>query len=113
MSLNPAIFLVLITIGGVAVIGGVLLVRLRDQRAQDVRVVVSLRFPRELRQEQVLAVVRSIIGLAPAKTGLVGRDSVVLEVVGTRAAITHRLRLPQESSAYLIQRAAVPGGRHR
>jgi hypothetical protein len=61
--------------------------------------------------KQVLAVVRAILGLAPATTGLSGRASVALEVVGTAGGITFRLRLPAKASAYLIAqlRTAVPG----
>jgi hypothetical protein len=109
---EPFPFLIYVLAGGAALIGGVLAVRLADQRRRDgQRVVVTLRFPRNLTDKQTLAVLRAILGLAPATTGLVGRDSVALEVVGTAGGISHRLRLPAKASAYLIAqlRAAVPG----
>jgi DNA helicase HerA-like ATPase len=111
---TPELFSLLIYVlaGGFALIGGVLTVRLADQwRRDDERVVVTLRFPRNLTDKQTLSMVRAILGLAPATTGLSGRPSVALDVVGTAAGITHRARLPRESSAYLIAqlRAVVPG----
>ncbi len=112
MTPNPFLLLFLTTGGGFGLIGGVLLIRSGAQRARDSRrVVVALRFPRGLKDEQVLAVVRAVIGLAPAKNGLGGRDSVVMEVIGRRSGITHRLHLPATSRAYLVAqlRAAVPG----
>jgi hypothetical protein len=75
------------------------------------RVVVSIRWPRNLIDKRVLAVVRAILGLAPATTGLSGRASVALEVVGTAGGISFRLQLPEKASAYFIAqlRTAVPG----
>jgi len=110
--IEPFPFLFYVMAAGAALVGGVLLLRTRDQRRRDAaRVVVTLRLPRGLRPEQTLGVVRAIIGLGPATTGLAGRDSVVLEVVGTAGEISHRLRLPASSRAYLVAqlRAAVPG----
>ena len=112
MTPEPFPFLIYVLAGGAALVGGVLAARLVDQQRRDgQRVVVTLRFPRNLTDKQTLSVVRAILGLAPATTGLVGRASVALEVVGTTGGITHRLRLPAEASAYLIAqlRAAVPG----
>src|SRR5512133_1988651 len=97
---------------GAALVGAVLSVRLADQWRRDkARNVLTIRFPRNLTDKQVLAVVRMMLGLAPATTGLSGRVSVALEVVGMVNGITFRLRLPAKASAYLIAqlRAAVPG----
>jgi hypothetical protein len=98
--------------GGSALVGGVLSLRLADQWQRDKdRDVITIRFPRDLTDEQQNAVVRATLGLAPAATGLNGRDSVAFEVVGTVNGITFRKRLPANASAYLIAqlRAAVPG----
>ena len=106
------LWLVLVAMSGAGLVGGVLLVRASDQRARDARrEVVTLGFPRGLSAERTLAVVRTVIGLAPTVGSLKGRDSVALEIVGSGAAITHRLRLPATSSAYLVAqlRVAVPG----
>jgi hypothetical protein len=105
-------FLPLMLAGGAALVLIILAIRLADQWQRDIgRVVVIVRWPRNLTDKQVLAVVRAILGLAPAKTGLSGRDSVALEVVGTANGITFRLRLPAKASAYFIAqlRTAVPG----
>lgn len=86
--------------------------RATDQRRRDrQREIVTLRLPRGLAPDQMLAIVRTVIGLSPARSGLVGRDSVVFEVVGSRAGITHRLRLPSSAAAYVTAqlRAIVPG----
>jgi hypothetical protein len=101
----------LLAAGG-TLVGSVLAMRLADQRCRDARrVVVIIRWPRNLTDKQVLAVVRAFLGLAPATSGLVGRASVALEIVGTANGITFRLRLPAKASAYLIAqlRTAVPG----
>jgi hypothetical protein len=97
---------------GGALVGGVLGVRLADQCRRDkARNVAVIRFPRNLADKQVQAVVRVMLGLPAATSGLSGRDSVVLEVVGTVNGITFRLRLPASASTYLIAqlRSAVPG----
>src|SRR5215218_4562928 len=85
---------------GLAAVGtlltlGLLGVRQDAQRRKDTYWdVIILRFPRKTTGEQVLSVVRSIIGSAPAHVGLTGRSSFALEVVGTDRGITHRLRVP-------------------
>jgi hypothetical protein len=110
-ELFPVILILLIA-SGAALVGGLLALRTSDQRVRDAeRDVVTLRLPRGLTETQRLAVVRVFMGLAPATTGVTGRDSVAVEVVGTAAGIEHRLRLPRSSSAYLIAqlRAAMPG----
>lgn len=107
-------FLLLLGVGGVgtALVGSLLLLRHQDQRIRDRRRVVALvEFPRSVTTEQVVAFVAALQGLAAVRTGLLGRDSAALEVVGTYRGITHRLRLPKTSSAYFIGqlRATVPG----
>jgi hypothetical protein len=102
---------------GLALVGGMLIlgllgVREADQRQRDAhRGVITVRFPRKVTAEQTLTIVRSIIGLGSGRGGLLGRVSVALEVVGTAEGITHRMRLPANSSDYLISqlRAAMPG----
>jgi hypothetical protein len=97
---------------GGALTGGVLSVRLAEQYRRDIaRDVITIRWPRNLSEEQELAVTRAMLGLAPATTGLSGRDSVALEIVGTVNGIGFRHRLPANASSYLIAqlRAAVPG----
>lgn len=105
-------FLVLMTLVGGGLVGAILAVRGVDQRARDARrSVVTVRLPRGKKIDGQLSVVRAIVGLAPAASGLLGRDTVALEIVGTLPSITFRLRLPAHASAYLIAqlRAAFPG----
>src|SRR5690349_9657964 len=86
VAVTPELFPFLIYAlgGGAGLVSVVLAVRLIDQQRRDARrLVVTLRFPRNLTIKQVLAVVRTILGLAPATTGLVGRASVALEIIGT------------------------------
>ena len=112
MTYDLLTFLPQMLAGGAALVLTILAIRLADQWRRDKgRVVVSIRWPRNVGDKQVLAVVRAILGLAPATSGLSGRASVALEVVGTANGITFRLRLPAKASAYLIAqlRTAVPG----
>lgn len=112
MTPDPLLSLVLMLTGGMGLVGVVLFVRASDQRARDARrEMVTMRLPRGVKEEQVLAVVRVVVGLAGASTGVHGRDSLALEIVGTQRAITYRLRLPAPASTYLIGqlRASVPG----
>jgi hypothetical protein len=91
---------------------GLLGVREADQRQRDLhRNVITVRFPRKVTVEQTLALVRSIIGLGSGRSGLLGRASVALEIVGTAQGITHRMRVPASATDYLIAqlRAAMPG----
>ncbi|HSY15258.1 MAG TPA: hypothetical protein VK816_04660 [Jatrophihabitantaceae bacterium] len=109
---SALIFLVLLALGGGGLVGGLLVVRGRDQRRRDARrVVVTVAFPRGLRFEAVLALGRAIVGLAPATAGLSGRDTVAVEIVGSHHAITFRLRLPAVASSYFVAqlRAAISG----
>jgi hypothetical protein len=110
--LDPFAFLFGLAAVGALIMLAFLGVRHGDQRRKDVyRNVIIVRFPRKVSGDQVLGVVRSIIGVAPARVGLMGRASVALEVVGTAKGITHRLRVPENVSSYLISqlRAAIPG----
>ena len=112
MTTDLLSLLLLFTVVGAGLIAGVLLLRARDQRVRDARRdVVTLGHPRGLTEAKSLAVVRAIIGLPPATGALKGQDSVALEVVGSGATITHRLRVPASASDYVIAqlRAAVPG----
>jgi hypothetical protein len=105
-------FLPEILAGGAALVSGVLSVRLADQSRRDkARDVITIRFPRNLADEQETADTRAMLGLAPATTGLSGHDSVAVEAVGTVGGIAFRRRLPANASSYLIAqlRAAVPG----
>jgi hypothetical protein len=110
-GLNPYPLLVLTGLLGLSAIGAVLLVRALDQQARDHRrVVVLVSFPRGLTAGQVVAAVRVLTGASQTRR-FTGRDSVVLEVLGESHGVTHRLRLPEHSSAYLMAqlRAIVPG----
>jgi hypothetical protein len=98
--------------GGAALVLTVLSARLADQYRRDkARDVIAIRYPRNLADDQETADTRAMLGLAPATTGLSGRDSVALEVVGTAGGIAFGRRLPANASSYLIAqlRAAVPG----
>jgi hypothetical protein len=105
-------FLIYVLAGGATLVLTILAIRLADQQRRDIGRDVSVsRYPRNLTEDQESALVRTIVGLAPATTGLSGRDTVALEVVGTMNGISFRQRLPARASSYLIaqQRAAVPG----
>jgi hypothetical protein len=87
-----------------------LITRYVDQRFRDTRRrVFVVQFPRSVKQEHVAALVQALSGLAG--TGLLGRDTAVSEVVGTRDAISFRLRLPEGAARHYVAqlRAAVPG----
>jgi hypothetical protein len=93
-------------------VGGVLVLRAREQLRRDQqRVGYVVAFPRTLTDDQVRSFLQTLIGLAVPRLGIVGRDSAVLEVVGTREGLRHRLYLPKASSRYFVGqlRAAVPG----
>lgn len=105
-------WLVVTGAAGLFAIGGVLQLRRADQRRRDGgRVVLELGFPRSVTADQVENFLATLMGLATPPLGLVGRDAAVLEIVATRTAITHYLRLPRTSSSYFTAqlRAAVPG----
>jgi hypothetical protein len=112
MTYDLLTFLPIILAGSAALALTILAIRLADQRRRDLgRDVSAIRYPRNVSEDQETAVVRAFVGLAPATTGLSGRDSVALEIVGTAGGISFRQRLPAGASSYLIaqQRAAVPG----
>jgi len=93
-------------------VGLVLQLRRADQRRRDhARVVFVVAFPRTVTAEQVTNFLSVLRGLSSPRPGIVGRDSAVLELVATKAAITHRLRLPASAATYFVAqlRAAVPG----
>lgn len=97
---------------GALVCCAVLAARYVDQRARDGRRrVFVVAFPRTVTDEQVEAFLAAFAGLASPRLGLVGRDGAVLEIVGTRGRLTHRLRLPDTSADYFVAqlRAAVRG----
>jgi len=97
---------------GELVIATILSFRYRDQLGRDSRRrVFVVAFPRSVTQEQVEAFFSTFAGLASPRLGLVGRDGAVLEVLGRRASVTHRLRLPATSSDYFVAqlRAALRG----
>ena len=102
--------LVLLCALGSGLVTFLLVVRHIDQRGRDARRrVYVVRFPRSVKEEHVAALVQALAGLAG--TGLLGRDSAVSEVVGTREAIRFRLRLPEGAARHFVAqlRAAVPG----
>jgi hypothetical protein len=105
-------FLIYVLAGGGALVLTILAIRLADQYRRDkARDVITIRYPRNLADEQETADTRTMLGLAPATTGLSGRDSVASEVVGSVNGIAFRRRLPSKASEYFIAqlRAAVPG----
>lgn len=112
MSGSAVLFVVVVAILGSGLVGGLLYVRARDQRARDARrTTVQLRLGRGLTAAQVEAVLRAIVGIGEARSGLVGQDAVAAEIVATRTEVTPRLRLPATSATYLIGqlRAVLPG----
>jgi hypothetical protein len=95
-----------------ATVGLVLAVRYADQRDRDgERVVYRLEFPHGVKTEQVVAFLRSLAGLRPARGWLLGVDTAVLEVLVWKGAVEHRLRLPKRRAEALVAQArtAVPG----
>src|SRR5688572_22162244 len=101
-------FLPLILAGGAALVLTVLSIRLADQYRRDkARDVITIRYPRNLTEERETADTRAMLGLAPATTGVSGRDSVAVEVVGTAGGITFRRRVPANASSYLISQLRV------
>jgi len=97
---------------GLLVISAALVARGLDQRRLDAtRNVYDLRFPRTVNADQVSAFLQSLAGLATPRLGLRGRDTAVLEVVGDRDGVHHRLRLPHHSASYFLSqlRVQIPG----
>lgn len=91
--------------------GALLALRWSDQHRRDNRRrVLRLHFPLELGTEGVVAFVRSLAALRSAGGPLVGRSSVVFEVVAARDGIEHRLRLPAERADLVLGqlKAAIP-----
>lgn len=83
----------------------------REARA---RRTFKLTYPRGGSPEQVLAFVRSLSGLLPARWGrLIGSPSVAIETRADATGIHHYLRLPAGSTEYVLAqlRAALPGVR--
>jgi hypothetical protein len=104
--------LIISAAGGLAVVGVVLGLRSIDQnRRDDNRRLFEVNFPRTVTADQVRAFVATLAGLATPGLRLRGQDSAVLEVVGGRLGLVHRLRLPGPSAAYFVMqlRAVVPG----
>jgi hypothetical protein len=92
----------------------VLLVRRRDQVGRDsARTAYRLDFPRDLALDQVVAFTRTLVGLRPPRWSLLGRTSVVFEVVAQEGAIEHRLRVPQNQADRVLAqlRSTIPGVR--
>jgi hypothetical protein len=105
--------LVVTTLWG-GTIGFVFLVRHYDQLGRDTeRVTYRLEFPADLTPDQATAVMRSLTMLRPAGRWLLGRDSVVFEVVRHGATIEHRLRLPRRHADHVAAqiRGLVPSVR--
>ena len=111
MGSATLLLLGLLGAGSVA-IGGIFSERYVDQVARDARRrVFIVGFPRTVTQQQVEAFLATLAGLASPRLGLAGRDGAVLEVMGTRGSVTHRLRLPAGAADYFVAqlRAAVHG----
>lgn len=102
----------LIAVGGLGTAGLLLRVRYLDQVRRDrSRHWYVVRWPRSVTVDQVSAFLRTLVGLATPQLGTHGRDTAVMEVIGTRNGLEHHLALPSGSAAYFIAqlRAAVPG----
>jgi hypothetical protein len=107
------LFLVVTTLWGGTIVF-VFLVRHYDQLGRDTeRVTYRLEFPADLALDQVTAVMRSLTMLRPAGRWLLGRDSVVFEVVRHGAIIEHRMRLPRRHADHVTAqiRGLVPSVR--
>ena len=92
----------------------ILLVRRRDQVGRDsTRTAYRLDFPRDLALDQVVAFARTLVGLRPPRWSLLGRTSVVFEVVAQEGTIEHRLRIPQHQAERVLAqlRSTIPGVR--
>ncbi|WP_173142621.1 hypothetical protein [Kibdelosporangium persicum] len=100
-------------VAGGALTGLIFLTRHHDQRRRDGdRITYRLDFPPHLTTDAVTAFSRSLICLR-SRPGLLGRDSVVFEVVSQARYLEHRLRLPRRQDHQLPTHlvAAVPASR--
>lgn len=94
-----------------SLLGGVMLLRRREQLSFDrARQVYRLHFPAELTYDQVVTFLRSLVALGGPRGPLEGRPAVVCEIVATARGLEHRLRVPAGVKAALLGqlRAAVP-----
>ncbi len=106
----PAKLSVAVLVSGSAIVL-IISVRSLDQHHRDLgRVSFRLELPRDLSLEQVTDFVRSLTALRVWPHSLLGRDSVVFEVVARPGGIEHRLRVPASYERQLLAqlRAAVP-----
>lgn len=97
----------------IALLMGVIFMRIRTQRQQDSqRVVYALSFPLDLDPGHVKAWVHSISGTLRGRWwGLVGVPSIVFEVWATDRGITYHLHIPWKYADYVIGqlRVTAPG----
>lgn len=99
---------------GGATVALVFYVRHRDQRARDAgRTTYRVELPSELSLDMVTAFARSLTTLRPPAGSLLGRDSVVFEVVRRGGTTLQWLRLPQRRAAQVLAqlRSLIPGVR--
>lgn len=90
----------------------ILFVRQRDQVDRDsTRTVYRLEFPRDLELDQVVAFVRSLVGLRPPRWSLLARSSIVFELVAREGSSEHRLRVPRNQVDRVLAqlRSTIPG----
>lgn len=92
----------------------ILFVRQLDQVDRDsTRTVYRLEFPRDLVLDQVVAFVRSLVGLRPPRWSLLARSSIAFEVVAQEGISEHRLRVPRNQVDRVLAqlRSTIPGVR--
>ncbi|MEU7525959.1 type IV secretion system DNA-binding domain-containing protein [Saccharothrix sp. NPDC042600] len=109
-----ALSLVIMSGLGSAGVALVFYVRHRDQRARDAsRVTYRVELPTELTLDMVTAFTRSLTTLRPPAGSLLGRDSVVFEVVRRGGTTLQWLRVPQRRAAHVLAqlRGLIPGVR--
>jgi DNA helicase HerA-like ATPase len=90
----------------------VLAIRSRDQYARDIsRTVYELSFPTDLAFDAIVATVRGLTGLRAGRWWLLGRDSVVFELIQRDTGIEYRLRLPRHQVDRVLGhlRSLTPG----
>jgi hypothetical protein len=106
-------FFMMSGLGGAAV-ALVFYVRHRDQRGRDAsRITYRVELPSELTLDMVTAFTRGLTTLRPPAGSLLGRDSLVFEVIRRGGTTLQWLRVPQRRAAHVLAqlRGLLPGVR--